>query len=160
MHSVAAFLALSALLVACDAKRPDSGVAERPEARQDTIAALIERLRSTPGRFVLVLANRQYELEGKDSLLPPFAAFGDSAVVRLVACLDRDDPTRVTVEGRPVLLGALCHLALTYVAYAEPEGSESGDWPGDVFPTASAEQLRAAKAAWEQVVRTRAYRLN
>ncbi len=115
-------------------------------AQVDSMTALIERLRTVPGRYE-ELPTRLWELQGMDSILEAFVPFRDGAVVRLVDCLDRREPTATALGGRPVLLGALCFEALTHIAYAEPEGAESGNWPGVVFPTATDAQLRAAKAA-------------
>ena len=136
-----------------------SSAAQGTSGQMDSISALIERLRTASGRFV-ELPTRLWELQGVDSLLEAFAPFRDSAVVRLVDCLDRTEPTAMTVGGRPVLLGALCFEALTHIAYAEPEGSETGEWPGVVFPDAAGPQLTAAKSAWAAVVRSRGYRFN
>jgi hypothetical protein len=123
------------------------------------MATLVERLRTTRGRFV-ELPTGLWELQGMEALLEAFVPFRDSAVARLVACLDREESTPTSIGGRPVALGVLCFEALTHVAYAEPEGSETGEWAGIIFPTATAAQLRAAKAAWVAVVRARGYRFN
>ncbi len=157
-------LALVAHVVACTGtagSRSDRAPsnAATTSAQTDSIAVLIERLRAAPGRYVQ-LPTRLWELQGMDAILESFVEFRDSAVARLVDCLDRSEPTATTVGGRPVLLGALCFEALTHIAYAEPEGSESGAWPGVVFPTATAARLTAAKGAWVTVVRSRGYRFN
>ncbi len=147
------------VLTACGRQAQQRTDVGRSRTQADTLTKLIDRLGTTPGQFHR-MPNGQYELTGGDSLLRPFAGLGDSAVARLVDCLDRTDSTAVIVDGHRALLGALCYEALTYVAYSEPEGSLSGDWAGVVFPNANPEQLRAAKAAWLPLLSGKRYHLN
>ena len=56
--------------------------------------------------------------------------------------------------------GVICHLALTQTIYHEPTGADGDparDWAGFVAPNADAPALRAARAAWEDVLRTRSW---
>ena len=57
--------------------------------------------------------------------------------------------------------GAMCYWALVGIAYYEwyEDNPGASSWPGEIGPTASASQLKAAQKAWEAVVRARRYRL-
>lgn len=125
----------------------------------DSLPALIGALRSLKGTYKHGKSG-QWVFDGDRSLFAAIAAFGDSSVARLAACLDDSSPSAATLDGRPVPVGVVCYEALLYTADAEPEGSDSGEWPGIVLPTATLEQLGAAKTAWEHVIGAHAYRLN
>jgi hypothetical protein len=158
----AACLLLAVFAAACGTRstaRTDGGPGATANAGAaiDTVTSLIEHLRDGRGRYVH-LPSQAWNLEGMDTAIRAFVPFRDTAVVRLVNCLDRADSTATTVEGRPVPLGVLCYEALTYLVNTEPDFT--GDWPGDLFPTAGPAELSAAKAAWLVAVREHHYRFN
>ena len=125
----------------------------------DSLSALIGDLGDIKGGYRHG-SSGQWVFDGARGLFAAIAGYGDSAVARLTDCLDNPQPSSTTLEGKPVPIGVVCYEALLYTAYAEPEGSDTGEWPGIVLPTATVEELRAAKAAWQQVVREKSYRLH
>jgi hypothetical protein len=125
----------------------------------DSLGVLTANLRQLRGSYSIG-AHGQWVFSGERKLFEAIAAHEDSAVVRLVDCLDDTTAALATVEGRPVPVGVLCYEALRFTAYAEPEGINSGEWPGTVMPTTTEQGLRDAKAAWLEVVRHRGYRLH
>lgn len=129
------------------------------QLRSDSLRSLTAKLGQLPGTYSIG-AHGEWVFSGDRKLFEAIAQFGDSAVVQLVNCLDDTTASTATVEGRRVPLGVVCHEALIYTAYAEPQGSESGDWPGTVMPTTASESLQAAKSAWLLVVQQHSYRLN
>lgn len=134
-------------------QRPDN---QAPSAA--TLDQLVDSLANVPGSFVLEGA--VWRFIGSQEALLALAGGGDSAVTRLVECIDRDTHARATVDSTAVLLGAMCAYALSHVAYAtEFEDDPDANWPGVVSPGATPEQLQAAKRAWQEVVRLRRYRL-
>ena len=150
-----------------------SGVACRPPERQvqargtggesaqpvvqPSLSALLDSLARLPGEFRLV--GFQWQFSGDDHVFRSIADHRDSAVVHLVDCLDRVTPAAATVEGRRVPVGVLCYAALQRTAYSTEHEDGTGEWPGFLEPTATAEELTAAKTAWLEVVRTRRYKL-
>lgn len=147
---VVALLACS-LLLSCK-QRGDGAAAEA------TLSQLVDSLRNLPGTFSLEGA--VWRFQGRQDVFVMIAGRGDSAVERLVECIDRSDSTLARVEGQSVLLGAMCLYALRHVAYAtEYEDAPDTVWAGEVGPMASPEQLAAAKRAWLEVIRQRRYRL-
>lgn len=130
----------------------------RPEA-QDSLGRLIERLRFMKGEFVR-LTSQQWEFVGDKELFRQIAGFGDSAVARLVQCLDKTDHAAATAAGRPVLLGVMCHEALDHTAYYEwyeYQTEKYAPWAGNITPDAGPDELRAAKIAWQEVVEKNRY---
>jgi hypothetical protein len=124
------------------------------------LAALIDSLARIPGSFTSWDAGR-WEFTGSSGVLSSFDQFSDRAVIALVDCLDRSQPSQATARGRTVPHGVMCYWALRRLAYVENEGDpESRDtWPGQLEPTASAQQLAAAKEAWLRAVRDHRYHL-
>jgi hypothetical protein len=120
---------------------------------------LIDSLGRVSGQFEQEQSG-QWGFASGVALFEAIGTFGDSAVSRLVACIDDLTPAAALLRNRPVARGVMCYQALRHVAYAEPEGSDTGEWPGVVSPTATANQLRAAKRAWTDIVRARSYRFN
>jgi len=125
----------------------------------DSLGVLTAKLEKLSGSYSIG-AHGQWVFSGERTLFGAIAEHQDSAVARLVNCLDDTTASLATVEGRRVPLGVLCYEALRFTAYAEPEGIDSGEWPGTVMPTATGSALRAAKAAWLEVVRQKGYRLH
>jgi hypothetical protein len=128
----------------------------------DSLGALIQRLRVLPGSFEARAVSEVVRFRGETTLLVAIADFGHEAVKRLVDCLDDAEPARATFRGDAVPVGAMCYEALRMTAYHEAT-DERGDvvtgWPGYIrSPTL--DQLRAAKAAWQDVLRRRAYTLS
>jgi hypothetical protein len=116
----------------------------------------IEGLVNLPGSYsptdegAWVFSDAMHPAIGNIWVLP------DSALVRLVACLDRSEPATATVEESPVPLGVICYEALRYGV--RPTGFEDGeDWPGFIAPTATSEGLAAARRAWQDVVAEGSY---
>jgi len=165
--SVASLCAVIACVTACQpdatGKRsegqvaiPVSGAPSVPVQERDSLSKLIGRIAQLEGRYVQFL-NGRWEFEGDLTVFKAIRQFEDSAVTRLLGCIDDSTPTSVTVEGRPVLLGILCLEALYRTAYYEPSESEQ-PWPGYVTPLARTEDLIRAKEAWTRIVRLGAYK--
>jgi hypothetical protein len=119
------------------------------------------KLSSLAGSFEVRPATGVVRFRGETALFVAIADFKDEAVRRLVECLDASQPARATFRGAPVPLGAMCYEALRMTAYHEAT-DERGDvvpgWPGSIrSPTL--DQLRRAKAAWQDAVRRNAYTL-
>jgi len=78
----------------------------------------------------------------------------------LANCIDDSTPSRSTLNGKHLSLGVICYQALSQTAYYEPTDS-TGDikefWPGHILPTANAQEMRAAKRAWLDVVSAKSY---
>lgn len=124
----------------------------------DSLATLVSRLRTLRGEFRRVPPYGLWEFFGRKELFIAIAQFGDSAVERLVSCLDDSSSSATRIGDRVVLFGAVCYEALNWVAYVEMP-VEKLPWAGDVEPTAGAQQLRRAKAAWEEAVKNKTYSL-
>ena len=164
----AAYLGLSTMLAfAACRQAPESGAGAAGTAQTasaplvsatDSMGSLIHRLRTATGTFQRE-GDGAYRLSGDRGLLEAMRAFGDSAVSRLVACLDDTTTATATLDDRPVTLGVMCNEALRAVAYYEATDQSGGltSWPGSVDARASVDQLVRAKQAWQQVVRRRAY---
>ena len=125
-------------------------------AVRDSLDHLIAALATLRGEFRHAPPYGGWEFRGNQRLFAALAQFGDSAVQKLVACLDDTTKSNVSVEGRPVLLGAVCYEALHHVAYVETPASEL-PWVGDISPTATPDALRRGKGAWMEAVRTHSY---
>jgi len=128
----------------------------------DSLNALFLKLPIVQGS----LGERPSDFTGDRTVLQAISSFGDSAVARLVDCLDRTTPTRVTYQGRPIPLGLLCYVVLDYTAYYEAyderpqhDPNRYAPWPGNVDMSATPEQLRTAKRAWQDVVKRKVYNL-
>lgn len=124
------------------------------------LAALVDSLARLPGDFSSWEQGR-WEFNGDAQVLSAFDRYADTAVVRLVACLDRTELAKATARGRPVPIGVMCYWALRRLAYYEWQGNPGfpDKWPGEINPTATASDLRAAKEAWLRVVREGKYSL-
>lgn len=140
-----------------------STAAALPSAAQgDTIDQLIAELRNVSGSFTRQGAGHDYRFDGSLDVVRALAEHGDSAVSRLVECMDREDPTQATLNGRSVPLGALCFDALRRIAYYEAtddQGDIDGKWPGYITVAAEREARLEAQAAWREVVANRLYRM-
>ena len=161
MQRIVWLLTVVAWLAACDRRetvRQGEAAASTAARRPATLDARIRALAAWRGRVGDAAA---------DSVLrdwfAPYAdsgAVADTAVVRLVACMARTEPSGAVVHGQPVLVGALCHAALQQFVYHEEVGADGGltaEWAGDIGLAASPTQIRAAYGAWSEVVRQRTY---
>ena len=140
-----------------DPQVPPEVQAVGPNLQLDSLVSALKRMAgklTTDGKDSWVL-------QGSAKLLAALAAHRDSAVVSLVACLGDEAPSRTTAALEPVPVGVLCYAALRRIAYYEwqVEPEFKNGWPGDLRPTASIEQLRAARIAWTKVVRQKRYSL-
>jgi len=135
---------------------------ESHSAPADTLDRLIERLKTVGGTFTRAGAEHDFRFDGSLEVVRALSAFGDSAVARLVECMDREEPTTTTLQGRPVPLGAMCFDALRRIAYYEAtdaEGDVDADWPGYITVAADREARLRAQAAWKVVVENGWYRI-
>jgi hypothetical protein len=124
----------------------------------DSLTALLQQLHNARGEFMRG-SNGTWVFSGNQTLLGSFYPFGDRAIAKLVDCLDDSDLTRVTLQSKPVPVGVLCGLALQRMASATEHEDDAGDWPGVILPTATPDELRAAKAAWKVVLESGRYRI-
>jgi len=134
-----------------------------PQSRgegSDSLQAMIERLAELEGSFDTGDVTGPLQFAGDRSFLRAFAQFGDSAVFRLVECMDRYEPAKATFNGKPVALGVMCYTALQSVAYYEhtdEHGDLTGEWAGYIDATASREEMLRAQNAWRKVIADSAY---
>ena len=128
--------------------------------KDKSLRDLLSRLRSVQGEYERSSNRGVWEFKGNRDLFVAIAAYEDFAMPRLVECLGRTEASAVTVNGRPVPLGVVCYQALMTTAYYEhgdANGDITFDWPGYIGPEASPEQLKAAQAAWHDVVKKKLY---
>ena len=155
--------ALVLALVACSRDEGHPAPPSMPAASSSrpSLDSLLGELAELKGSFSTEGPPAIGDFSGDRSVLTAIADRGDSAVVRLVACMTRTEPTAVT-KGRALTLGELCYAALVNTAYYEAtdaQGDVTPDWPGHVDLPATLSQLLAAKKAWDSVVARRAYHL-
>lgn len=84
----------------------------------------------------------------------------EPALKVLVGCLDKLELSNSVVQDRKVVVGIICYEALSQTVYYEPstpDGDVAMNWPGHISPTATPDELREAKRAWERVIATKAY---
>jgi hypothetical protein len=128
------------------------------EARSQA-PSLKESLAGVAG--VYTAAATGYDYSAREELERILSTAEPRAIVPvLVDCLDNSAPSRSTLDGRPVSVGMVCYEALTQLVYYEPtapSGDVALEWEGYVAPSASAQDLRAAKKAWMQMVEQDAY---
>jgi hypothetical protein len=159
-----AFLGIGLVLYAasCRTDREHSGnrtVSDgaRPAAR-DELARLVDSLGRIEGQFSL--SGGQWLFSGDLRVFQRLRQYGDSAVERLAGCMDDNHPAVATATGQRVLVGAMCAAALQRIAYATEHEDSDVRWSGVVEPNASSQELSAAKIAWTDAIRRKAYRLS
>lgn len=82
------------------------------------------------------------------------------AVNILVNGLDDLTLTNSTLRGKRLVMGVICHEALSQTVYYEPttqEGDLAKKWSGHILPTAAPDELKEAKRAWKKVVDSKSY---
>jgi hypothetical protein len=122
------------------------------------LTAVMGGLKTLTGEFTQT-PQGGWEFQGDTSLFVNLRYAGDSAVARLVECLDRTERATATVNAEAVSLGALCSHALDRLAYPTSLGEGAESWPGHAPPTAHRAELSAAKEAWQGVLSTGRYKL-
>lgn len=63
--------------------------------------------------------NGPYVFTGDRDIIYAFSTFEDSAVVRVVECLDDLEPAAATLDGDPVPMGVMCLEVLRCTASSE-----------------------------------------
>lgn len=132
--------------------------------RQETLATeheyisvLLSGVRRQAGYFK-AMPDSGWVFRGNPTLMNRLEDYGEAALSRLVDCVDDTAPANTTADGQPVAFGVLCVTALArFVDLGD--STLPVDWPGRVEATASAIELRRAKAAWQEVVADGSYRL-
>jgi hypothetical protein len=123
------------------------------------LEVLIDSLARLPGSFERTSLGT-FSFRGDQSLFGSLHAYGQSAVTALVQCLDDSNAATATFQDSRVPIGYMCYTALKRIAYPTAHEDDTGDWPGILLsPRPTAEQLAAAKKAWDKVVRSGAYRI-
>jgi len=121
-----------------------------------SLAALIDSLRNLPGQFSLS-SPAHWQFSADPSSFAALFDYGDSAVVRLVDCLNSREPATATLDGHRVTLGVMCGYALQLMASATEYEDDPRGWAGVILPRATPAQLDAAKKAWQEILRRHAY---
>jgi hypothetical protein len=167
---VVAYCTLTLSLSACgeeSAPRQEDAGSEPQAASSDSLrsrgasgqlSALLDSIRTTGGEFTRGVGG-EWTFHGDNALLARPYNFGHEAVDSLVACLDDQREGNMMIAGRRLPTAIACYQALSRTAYPTEFEDGSGDWPGTLGPDASADEIRAAAAAWRDVVRRAAYRL-
>jgi hypothetical protein len=78
----------------------------------------------------------------------------------LVGCIDKLELSNSVIQEKKVVVGIICYEAIAQTVYYEPttqDGDVAMNWPGNISPNATPEELRAAKRAWERVIATKSY---
>jgi hypothetical protein len=82
------------------------------------------------------------------------------AVNVFVNCLDDLTLTNSTLRGKRLVMGVICHEALSQTVYYEStaqEGDIAKKWSGHILPTATPDELKEAKRAWKKVLDSKSY---
>ncbi|MDR1849447.1 MAG: hypothetical protein LBQ75_05350 [Zoogloeaceae bacterium] len=83
----------------------------------------------------------------------------DNLLAELIDCFDDPSPSASVFQDQPVPLGWVCYSALTGLVYHE-ETDEEGDiteWDGYPEFPATLQDMKAAKTAWQKVLREKTY---
>jgi hypothetical protein len=148
----AAAVSLALAVAAC------SGDAERAVEQTPDVRAAIA---SVPGTFTWRADLDRYEYSDRVRLEGSLAAQSREMMVpRLVDCLDDASPSQSRIDGTAVAVGIVCYEALTQLVYYEPtapSGDVAADWPGNISPTSSPQEMHDAKNAWAKVVDAKAF---
>ena len=140
-------------LVACTGNESDGHVDSKME--------LVMALSSVEGQYIQEEGAQSYSYSGLDKLHGIVGSYAPVSILpTLVDCLDDMSETRSSLNGKSVARGVVCYEALSLLVYYEPtaaSGDIAKEWPGHIGPTASEEQLIAAKKAWQQVVKEKSY---
>jgi hypothetical protein len=82
------------------------------------------------------------------------------ALKTLVGCLDNFELSNSVIQDKRVVLGIICYEAISQTAYYEStaqDGDVAKNWSGHILPTATPDELREAKKAWENVIASKTY---
>jgi hypothetical protein len=119
--------------------------------------SLIAELHGYSDTFEWNSSMKRHLLKHPESLEAVVAAFYKSdprALNDLVRCLSDESPSRVTLGDKPVPIGIVCYEGLTKLVYFE---ADSPQWPGYIDASATHKELLAAQAAWQRVIKDRAF---
>jgi hypothetical protein len=84
----------------------------------------------------------------------------EETIVFLVDSLDDKSKTQSKIDNETVPLGIICYEALKQLVYYEPatpDGDIEQNWPGYISPKSTPEEIKAAKKAWNKIVKTKSY---
>jgi hypothetical protein len=151
-------VALTLELLSCS---PASDQTAEPIAAKNETPTIQSELTRLGGSYEWNNDVKGYVFTDKSAIEKIVGTVTDQTILDLVNCLDNAGLSQTTLLGQPVVVGVLCNEALGQIVYYEPT-TESGDlaahWPGHVEPTATVDQLKAAKRAWTEVVGKRAHK--
>lgn len=119
------------------------------------------RLSRLAGRYEWNEGVRGYVFTDKSAIADIVGEGSDATINELVECLDDGTPSAATLEGRRLPTGVLCREALGQIVYYEstgPNGDIAARWPGNIGPTATTDELAAAKRVWREVIAKKLYR--
>lgn len=121
------------------------------------ISGFLADLRALHGQFT-ELEGYGWTLESGQDLFALTGSFDDRVVDSLVACLEDEALSDVTVHGKRVPFAVLCYEALKRTAIVPSVEDSDEPWVGAIRPSSSSAEIRAAYSAWSAVVATRSYR--
>ena len=134
----------------------------------DAIAALTRGLWDAMGSFT-ASHPAAGDFHGDRAPFEALTEYADSSADRahalirnLVACMSDTAPANARYRDQAISRGMMCYIGLLSLASYEPtdeSGELTGEWVGYVPIDATAEQLRAAQAAWQELVNTDGYSL-
>jgi hypothetical protein len=85
--------------------------------------------------------------------------FGHEIVKVLVENMDNDKQSNVMLDGNPVPVGVMCYEALSSIVDYKAAKDDPSSSVGVVLPTATHEDLAAAKQYWKYLVKYKSYNI-
>lgn len=122
---------------------------------------LLNKLSSINGKFIWNKSQKQFFFNKRDEIEKIIAGKNvEETLQLLVENIDNQRLSISTINGKKVMLGVVCYVALTQIAYYEPvtkDGDIAKGWTGYVSPDANIENLSEAKKEWQKVMESHSY---
>ncbi len=122
---------------------------------------LLNKLSSINGKFIWNKSQKQFFFNKRDEIEKIIAGKNvEETLQLLVENIDNQRLSISTINGKKVMLGAVCYVALTQIAYYEAvtkDGDIAKGWTGYVSPDANIEDLSEAKKEWQKVMESHSY---
>lgn len=123
--------------------------------------SMLKELSEIKGKYVWDNELKRYIYSEKQRIEEILSTKETELVLKtLIGCLDNFELSNSVIQEKRVVLGIICHEAISQTAYYEhttQDGDVAKNWSGHVLPTATPDELRKAKRAWETVVASKTY---